>query len=392
MNTHADIVIIGSGMAGYMLAQNIRQIESSKSITVVTQNDGRFYPKPMLSTALYHKKSPDHIVTATAQEMMDKYNIHVMTNAPVTEVDFAQKKVQLPNQSLAYDQLVFATGSKSNKIPKVKDIEGLLSVNSIEDYETLLDQLPHAQEILIIGSGLVGIEFSHDLLTAGHRVSMVSQTEEALLGLVPKTIGLKCRDHLIGMGLEWITDAGVRDVQRQDKKLSVHFSEQPTKQYDLVLSAIGIAPNTDLAKQSGLNTKRGIITDTYGCCRAKDVFALGDCAEIYGLNLTYVAPIKQQAQAIAKTLTGTKTPVHYPAMPVVVKMPTFPLTLVPVREPKITGQWEIQDNADDSGMIAAFYDEKKLKGFALAGTATRQRNEWLAKMPDSIVSEGQSAP
>ena len=79
-------------------------------------------------------------------------------------------------------------------------------------------------------------------------------------------------------------------------------------------------------------------------------------------------------------------------MPVVVKMPTFPLTLVPVREPKITGQWEIQDNADDSEMIAAFYDEKKLKGFALAGTATRQRNEWLAKMPDSIVSEDQSAP
>ena len=303
MNTHADIVIIGSGMAGYMLAQNIRQIESNKSITVVTQNDGRFYPKPMLSTALYHKKSPDHIVTATAQEMMDKYNIHVMTNAPVTEVDFAQKKVQLPNQSLAYDQLVFATGSKSNKIPKVKDVEGLLSVNSMEDYEALLDQLPHAQEILIIGSGLVGIEFSHDLLTAGHRVSMVSQTEEALWGLVPKAIGLKCRDHLIDMGLEWITDAGVRDVQRQDKKLSVHFSEQPIKQYDLVLSAIGIAPNTDLAKQSGLNTKRGIITDTYGCCRAKDVFALGDCAEIYGLNLTYVAPIKQQAQAIAKTLT-----------------------------------------------------------------------------------------
>ena len=392
MNTHADIVIIGSGMAGYMLAQNIRQIESNKSITVVTQNDGRFYPKPMLSTALYHKKSPDHIVTATAQEMMDKYNIHVMTNAPVTEVDFAQKKVQLPNQSLAYDQLVFATGSKSNKIPKVKDVEGLLSVNSMEDYEALLDQLPHAQEILIIGSGLVGIEFSHDLLTAGHRVSMVSQTEEALWGLVPKAIGLKCRDHLIDMGLEWITDAGVRDVQRQDKKLSVHFSEQPIKQYDLVLSAIGIAPNTDLAKQSGLNTKRGIITDTYGCCRAKDVFALGDCAEIYGLNLTYVAPIKQQAQAIAKTLTGTKTPIHYPAMPVVVKMPTFPLTLVPVREPKITGQWEIQDNADDSEMIAAFYDEKKLKGFALAGTATRQRNEWLAKMPDSIVSEDQSAP
>lgn len=392
MNTHADIVIIGSGMAGYMLAQNIRQIESNKSITVVTQNDGRFYPKPMLSTALYHKKSPDHIVTATAQEMMDKYNIDVMTNAPVTEVDFAQKKVQLPNQSLAYDQLVFATGSKSNKIPKVKDVEGLLSVNSMEDYEALLDQLPHAQEILIIGSGLVGIEFSHDLLTAGHRVSMVSQTEEALWGLVPKAIGLKCRDHLIDMGLEWITDAGVRDVQRQDKKLSVHFSEQPIKQYDLVLSAIGIAPNTDLAKQSGLNTKRGIITDTYGCCRAKDVFALGDCAEIYGLNLTYVAPIKQQAQAIAKTLTGTKTPIHYPAMPVVVKMPTFPLTLVPVREPKITGQWEIQDNADDSEMIAAFYDEKKLKGFALAGTATRQRNEWLAKMPDSIVSEDQSAP
>ena len=216
---------------------------------------------------------------------------------------------------------------------------------------------------------------------------MVSQTPQALWGLVPSEIGSRCRDHLVSMGLDWFEDPGVKAIHEDHQRVEVSFSSRAAASYDLVLSAIGIKPNIALAQEIGLSTQRGIVADQYGRCSSKDVFAIGDCAQIYGLNLTYVAPIKQQAQAIAKTLTGEQTPIHYPAMPVVVKTPTYPLTLVPVREAEVIGNWQPQAYPDKTGIISAFYDKDQLKGFALAGTATKERSHWLSKMPPSIVSK-----
>ncbi len=387
MNKHFDIIIIGSGMGGYLLAQSIRQQSAQKRIAIITKTDGRFYPKPMLSTALYHQKTPEMIMTATASEMAAKYDLEIITHTEVKAVDCAQKKLEIDGQIIRYDALVMATGSHANEIPGLRPVNGYISVNSMEDYEQLIDQLSQTKNLLIIGSGLVGVEFAHDLLHAGYKVSMVSQTPQALWGLVPSEIGGRCRDHLVGMGLDWFEDPGVKAVHEDHQRVAVSFSSRAAASYDLVLSAIGIKPNIALAQEIGLSTQRGIVADQYGRCSSKDVFAIGDCAQIYGLNLTYVAPIKQQAQAIAKTLTGEQTPIHYPAMPVVVKTPTYPLTLVPVREAEVIGNWQPQAYPDKTGIISAFYDKDQLKGFALAGTATKERNHWLSKMPPSIVSK-----
>ena len=67
------VVIIGTGMAGYMLAIELRGLSSEVAITLVTENDGRYYPKPLLSSALHHKKSPAMLTTAQAEEMAEKY-------------------------------------------------------------------------------------------------------------------------------------------------------------------------------------------------------------------------------------------------------------------------------------------------------------------------------
>lgn len=88
---------------------------------------------------------------------------------------------------------------------------------------------------------------------------------------------------------------------------------------DVVLSAIGLQPNIDLAKQAGVTTSRGILTNSLLETNQTDIYAIGDCAEVNGTLLPYVMPIMQQARALAKTLNGETTQVHYPAMPVAVK-------------------------------------------------------------------------
>ena len=385
--SNQSIVIIGSGMAAYILAQNIRQECRASKITIITNKDGRFYPKPMLSTALYHQKSPEDIVTSSAQEMADKYKINVITRQEVQAINPHKKEIVLTDQVIEYDKLVLAVGAKANQIPGLKPIKGYLSINAIEDYEQLLERLKSTKRVLIIGSGLVGVEFAHDLLQAGYEVTMVSQDASALWPLIPREIGAICRDHLVSLGLDWISDKYVNKMVSHDHKLTVTFSDQSESNYDLILSAIGISPNLALAKQAGLKINRGVVTNAYGQTSDPHIFAIGDCAEAHGLVLTYVAPIKQQAQAIAKSLLGNATTITYPPMPVVVKMPTFPLTLVPVRQVNPQGKWQIVQNDEDKGFIAGFYDENQVvQGFVLAGKATRLRNEWLQKMPQSIIT------
>ena len=146
-----------------------------------------------------------------------------------------------------------------------------------------------------------------------------------------------------------------------------------------MLSAIGLRPRVDLARAAGLTVNRGIVTDAVLQSSAKDVYALGDCAEIAGFNLPFVMPIMQAARALAKTLQGTATPVSYPAMPVVVKTPACPTVVCPP-PPGVEGQWEESVTAD--GVRALFHDSAgTLRGFALVGAATKDKQALTKNIP-----------
>lgn len=384
MTKALKIVIIGSGMAGYMLAQSLRQESQAARITIIAERDGRFYPKPMLSTALFHKKTPKDIETASAKEMESQYNLEVKTCAKVKRVDLSSKEVVLgDDEKISYDKLVLATGSSAKTLGAMDDCT--MSVNGIEDYERLLSTLKNSKKVLVIGSGLVGVEFSHDLLTAGYDVSMFSLDKEPLSGLVPKEVGKVCKDHLINMGMKWLFDKGIESMTKAESGVCVDFCTLGKKDFDVVLSAIGIVSRTELAEKMNCRVNKGIVTDRYGKTSIEDVYAIGDCAEVYGLNLTYVAPIKQQAKAISQNLLASQKAIAYPAMPVVVKMPTLPLTLVPVRGIDVEGSWKIEKNKPNE-IKAGFYDRKgSIRGFVLLGEATKERNDWLKKMPESIL-------
>ena len=156
---------------------------------------------------------------------------------------------------------------------------------------------------------------------------------------------------------------------------------------DVVLSAIGLQPNIALAKTAGIETSRGVLTNAQLETSQADIYAVGDCAEVNGILLPYVMPIMQQARALAKTLNGETTQVHYPAMPVAVKTPAAPLTVLPAPL-EVDVNWHTEEF--DDGMIARAYDQTDtLRGFVLLGaTAAKQRLSLTKLVPDLLpVSE-----
>jgi rubredoxin---NAD+ reductase len=139
---------------------------------------------------------------------------------------------------------------------------------------------------------------------------------------------------------------------------------------------VGLRPATELAQTAGLRINRGIIADPYLQTSAPDIYTLGDCAEICGLVLPFVQPILHAARALAKTLAGEATALHYPVMPVVVKTPACPAVVCPPPQ-GVQGQW--QESVSTGGVRALFRGEDGgLLGFALTGMETVKEQTMLA--------------
>ena len=371
------IVIVGSGLAGYTLLKEIRKRDAATPVTLVTADDGVFYSKPNLSNALTAGKTAAALPSAGAEKMAADQNATVLTHTRVTAIDTQARRIRTAGGELDYSKLILALGA--DPIPHGLSGDGtdaVLAVNDLADYAAFRRALDGKKRVTVLGGGLIGCEFANDLAHAGYTVDVVHLGEWPLERLLPVEAGQRLADSLAALGVNWHFGRSAKSVEQTANGYRVGLDSGVIIESDVVLSAIGLRPRTQLAKDAGIPVGRGIQTNRLLETGAPDVYAMGDCAEVEGLNLPYVQPLMVQARALAATLTGTPTPVVYPAMPVMVKTPAHPVAVLP---PKIgaAGGWKVE--CGDSGICALHTDAAgRLQGFALTGSETARRNT-LAK-------------
>jgi len=230
---------------------------------------------------------------------------------------------------------------------------------------------------------LIGCEFANDLTLGGYKVDVIDLAPQALGRLIPETAATALQTKLSEAGIQWHFNTTVQTVDRSGDELIVTLANGSNIACDFVLSAVGLKPRVDLAKTSGISTGNGIQVNRELQTNLPDVYALGDCAEVEGLVLPYVMPIMQAARALAQTLTGTRTALSYPAMPVMVKTPALPTVVSPPAK-GANGQWKTQNI--NGGLEARFEsDDGKLLGFVLMGTATAQRAALSKELPPILA-------
>jgi rubredoxin-NAD+ reductase len=148
---------------------------------------------------------------------------------------------------------------------------------------------------------------------------------------------------------------------------------------DLVISAVGLRPRTELAAAAGLETQRGIVVNRALETSAPDIYALGDCAEVDGHVLLYVLPLMACARALAKTLVSEPTEVKYGTMPVMVKTPCCPTAVCPPPA-NASGSWEV--DADGQDVRALFKSESgEVLGFAVTGGYAMEKQALSKEVP-----------
>ncbi|MDO9468542.1 MAG: FAD-dependent oxidoreductase [Thiobacillus sp.] len=371
------IVIVGSGLAGYTLLKEIRKRDAATPVTLVTSDDGAFYSKPNLSNAFATNRTAAALASASAEKMAADQNATVLTHTRVTAIDTQGQRIRTDTGELEYSKLVLALGAD----PFAHGLAGdgavdVLTVNDLADYAAFRSALDGKQRVTVLGGGLIGCEFANDLAHAGFKVEVVHLGEWPLERLLPVEAGQRLADSLAALGVNWHFGRTGKNVARTAVGYRVELDNAEGVEADVVLSAIGLKPRTQLAQAAGITVGRGIQTNGLLETSAANVYAMGDCAEVEGLNLPYVQPLMVQARALAATLTGTPTPVVYPPMPVMVKTPAHPVAVLP---PRIgaAGSWKV--DCFDGGVCALHLDASgRMQGFALTGSETARRNT-LAK-------------
>jgi len=369
------VVVIGSGLAGYSLAKEMRSLGVNRPVTILTRDGGEFYSKPMLSNALSEKLSPAALVKNTPAEMAHRFKIEVKPNVHVQKIDRERRVVVTDSGEFPYAQLVMGVGADQISLPITGDgTSAIYQVNDLASYAAFRTQLKDGGHVVIIGAGLIGCEFANDLAANGYRVDVVDVAPYPLSRLIPAAVGAALQSGLTGIGVHFHFATSVVSVsQSESGRVTCHLANGETISADLVLSAVGLRPRTQLAQQAGLTVNRGIAVDAHLRTSDPNIFAIGDCAEVDGRVMPYIHPIFEAIRSLAHTLGGDDRAVHFPAMPVVVKTPACPLITCPP-EPGATGEWIVEGEGAD--LKALFHDPAgKLLGFALSGAAVSQKNE-----------------
>jgi rubredoxin-NAD+ reductase len=384
------IIIIGSGFAGYTLAREFRKLDPTSPLIIITSDDGRSYPKPMLSNALSKGKTAEQLALSSSEAMATTLNITILSDSIVSDIDPQQQTVTITNSApLHYKQLILALGATPiRNVLQGNATDHVLPINNLSDYTKFREQLVNANHVAIIGPGLIGCEFANDLINTGIAVSVIGPSKLPMDGLLPDPIATELKTVLSNAGVDWHFQSTVTTVNHtttNNNGYELTLSNGDLIQADVVISAIGLCPNIELAKTIGITVNRGIVTDEYLQTSQPNIYALGDCAEVAGHNLLFIAPILAAAKALAKTLSGQTTAVKYPAMPVAIKTPNYPLI---VATPAILakGSWLFESAPSGFGIKAVFTnDSAALLGFVLSGDMVSEKQVLTKLLPDILA-------
>ncbi len=363
------VIIVGAGMAAYHLARELRKHDAERPLRIIARDGAGSYAKPMLSNAFALGKDAPDLLAASALAMAAQLKATVLPHTSVSAIDPASRTIATSAGAFRYSALVLALGARPIRLALAgSGATDVLSVNHLDDYaelRTRLASLGRPARVAILGAGLIGCEFADDLAGAGHHVTLVDPNPRPLAALAAPSLSQALTRAWQGRSIALRLGTTASAAVRHGGALQLELADGSTVEADVVISAVGLRPDTALAAASGLATRRGIVVDAYGQTSAPGVYALGDCAEYDGgAVLPYVAPLLAAARAIARTLAGTPTAIALGQDAVIVKTASCRLALAPPPS-GLDGSWV--DASDAPHTIARFVDRQgALRGFGLA--------------------------
>ena len=322
------IVVIGSGYAGWRLIKAIRALSVTASITLLTKSTGDDYNRTQLSKKIGSDNLD--ITTEDGHYQAEMFGLDLVSDCEVIGIEKRKKLIITNNGVFNYDKLVIATGSTTLH-PYDKNLSNVYTIDQIEQYERLTNDLLKDDRIAVIGGGLIGCEVADSLQANNFDVTIVNRGNHLLANLIPKPVAERMEAVFEQSGIRVLNNLRINELSQKGQQVVCSLSDGTVQKFDKVISCIGTIAIIDFAARAGFNIgKHGIVVDQYmRVDGGEDVYSLGDCVEFNGLSYRYLSSINAQADVIANELVYGDHKQDYSDSPIVVKVktPSFPITI-----------------------------------------------------------------
>src|SRR3954451_900672 len=314
MSRRERLVVVGNGMAGMRTGEELlARAPDRYDVTVIGAEPHPNYNRILLSSVLAGDKSVADIVI-NPREWYEARNIRLIAGNPATAIHSAAKLVTLASgEAVGYDRLLLATGSKplAPPIPGL-GLPGVRAFRDIDDVEAMIAASTEHRRAVVIGGGLLGLEAAWGLKRRGMSVAVVHLTATLMERQLDTAAGELLRRDLDARGIAFFTNGQTEEILGTDKAEGVVLADGREIPADLVVLAIGIRPNIDLARAAGLDVNRGILVGDDMRTSVPGIYAVGECIEHNGQVFGLVAPIWEQARVCGARLAGDGGAVYVP--------------------------------------------------------------------------------
>lgn len=332
-------VIIGYGMAGARLAEQIRSRDpAGEQVAVTAIGDERHhaYNRVLLSTVV------DGSMGAEALAMQDagwasEHHVDLRVNVGVAAIDRATRTVELTDGSTVdYDVAVLATGARS-WLPPVEGLldgsgapaAGVVPFRTLDDCERIQRAARAGAVVAVLGGGVLGLEAACALARRGSPVTVVHPVGHLMERQLDPDAGGVLAKVLAGLGVELRLGAA---VQRYVPGRGLELADGDTVRADLVVVSAGVKPETGLAERAGLAVDRGVVVDDLLRTSDARIHAIGDCAQHPGTVSGLVQAAWEQADVLADLVTGTDVRARYTGTPAVTRLKALDVDVLALGE------------------------------------------------------------
>jgi 3-phenylpropionate/trans-cinnamate dioxygenase ferredoxin reductase subunit len=310
------LVVIGGGQAAVQAIQTLRQGGFAGSIALVGDEPHLPYQRPPLSKKYLAgalERDRLHLRPATFYAARE-VDLHLGVRAQ--ELDVSSGRVRLADgQSLAYDRLLLATGSRPRRlgVPGA-DLPGIHYVRTIDDVDAIRAELSPGARVVIVGAGYIGLEIASVLVELGFSVTMLEAADRVLSRVMCAETARFFADYHAAHGVAIRCATQVAELRGRDSVTAVVSANGESFACDVVIVGIGIVPNVELALHAGLPCDNGIRVDACARTREPRIVAAGDCTNQphpfvgRSVRLESVNNAIEQAKAAAASVLGQEQP------------------------------------------------------------------------------------
>src|SRR5450432_3483739 len=302
------LVMIGNGMAGVRtLEELIKLAPDAYDITVFGSEPHPNYNRILLSPVLAGEQTIDQIIL-NPREWYQSSGIALHTGKTVTTIDRVRRAVHAADgTSASYDRLLLATGSSPFILPiPGVELPGVITYRDIADTEAMIAAAAVHRHAVVIGGGLLGLEAANGLRLRGMDVTVVHLMPWLMERQLDRTASQMLQQSLVAKGLAFRLEAKTEALRAgpNGRVASVQLASGKSLPADLVVMAVGIRPNVELAKATGLHCDRGIVVNDTLQTFDPRVYAIGECVSHRGATYGLVAPLFEMAKVCANHLAG----------------------------------------------------------------------------------------